>query len=63
MRGYVGIRNLGCICYMNAMMQQFYMTPEFRYSMLRADDGEKENIVTYKDNYGYEFRLDDNPIH
>lgn len=37
--GYVGIRNLGCICYMNAMMQQFYMTPEFRYAILRANDG------------------------
>lgn len=39
------------------------MTPEFRYSMLRADDGEPENIVAFKDNSGYEIRLDDNPIH
>jgi ubiquitin carboxyl-terminal hydrolase 34 len=36
--GYVGIRNLGCICYMNAMLQQFYMTPTFRYGILMADD-------------------------
>lgn len=23
---YVGLRNLGCICYMNAMIQQLFMT-------------------------------------
>ena len=37
--GYVGIKNLGCICYMNAMLQQFFMTPAFRYCLLMADDG------------------------
>lgn len=36
--GYCGIRNLGCICYINAMIQQFYMTPTFRYSILMIDD-------------------------
>jgi hypothetical protein len=25
--GYVGLKNLGCICYMNSSMQQFFMTP------------------------------------
>ena len=28
--GYAGIKNLGCICYMNAMLQQFFMNPTFR---------------------------------
>lgn len=28
--GYAGIKNLGCICYMNAMLQQFFMCPAFR---------------------------------
>ncbi len=28
--GYCGIRNLGCICYMNAMLQHLFMTPTFR---------------------------------
>ena len=32
--GYVGIKNLGCICYMNAMLQQFFMTQQFRYAVL-----------------------------
>ncbi len=36
--GYSGIENLGCICYMNAMIQQFYMIPTFRYGLLAADD-------------------------
>ena len=35
--GYVGLRNLGCICYMNSMMQQLYMVPHFRFGVLDAD--------------------------
>jgi len=34
--GYVGLKNLGCICYMNSLMQQLYMIPSFRYSILGA---------------------------
>ena len=37
--GYVGIQNLGATCYMNAMLQQFFMIPSFRYSMLQIEDG------------------------
>ena len=32
--GYCGLRNLGCICYMNAMLQQLFMVPHFRYGVL-----------------------------
>jgi len=28
--GYVGLKNLACICYMNSLMQQLYMIPTFR---------------------------------
>ncbi|KAA0149625.1 hypothetical protein FNF29_05837 [Cafeteria roenbergensis] len=35
--GYVGLRNLGCICYMNSMMQQLFMVPHFRFGVLAAD--------------------------
>ena len=34
--GYVGLRNLGCICYMNALMQQFFMIEPLRYGVLAA---------------------------
>jgi len=45
--GYAGIKNPGCICYMNSMLQQFYTIPTFRYNLLAANDGlsgqDKEN--------------------
>lgn len=43
--GFAGIKNLGCICYMNAMIQQFFMTPTFRYGILMADDKQPPNMV------------------
>jgi len=43
--GYAGIYNLQCICYMNAMLQQFYMTPAFRYGILAADDYNEPDYV------------------
>jgi len=57
--GYVGLKNLGCICYMNAMLQQFFMTPAFRYGVLLADDKKEPNWVK-KDN---KYIIDDNVIH
>ena len=56
--GYVGIKNLGCICYMNAMLQQFFMTPTFRYAILAADDKKEQNLVK-KD----KLTIDDNVLH
>lgn len=43
--GYAGIRNLGCICYMIAMLQQLFMTQSFRSLMLMADDGQPECLT------------------
>lgn len=35
---YCGIKNLGAVCYMNSMMQQFFNVPSFRHCLLAADD-------------------------
>lgn len=43
--GYAGIRNLGCICYMIAMLQQLFMTQSFRSLVLMTDDGQPECLV------------------
>lgn len=32
--GYVGLKNLGSICYVNSLMQQFYMLPALRNNLL-----------------------------
>lgn len=37
--GFVGLKNLGCTCYMNSLIQQFFMIEEFREIVLEIDDG------------------------
>lgn len=34
--GYVGIRNMGCTCYMNSLLQILFMIPEVRRDILSA---------------------------
>ena len=48
--GYVGLKNLGCICYMNSIMQQIYMVPTFRYAILQSDDHKEMNTKIFDDN-------------
>jgi ubiquitin C-terminal hydrolase len=35
--GYVGLKNLSAICYMNSLLQQLYMIPELRAQLLQMD--------------------------
>ena len=57
--GHVGLKNLGCICYMNSIMQQLYMVPTFRYAIMSADDKELPKPAS---NYNYSID-DDNLLH
>jgi ubiquitin C-terminal hydrolase len=49
--GYVGLVNLGATCYMNSLLQQFYMMPTLRRDLLAApvvlgpEETLKENMV------------------
>jgi ubiquitin carboxyl-terminal hydrolase 34 len=55
---YCGLRNLGCICYMNSMMQQFFMVPAFRYNLMCVNDEIEEELKDYKNE-----KVDDNMLH
>ena len=55
--GYVGLKNIGCTCYMNSILQQMYMIPSFRYAIMSVDDYKNKNFQkslfnnnTYDDN-------------
>ena len=54
--GHVGLRNLHFICYMNSMLQQFFMVPALRYNILHTDD----KIHPDTDN---PLKIDDNTLH
>ncbi len=54
---YVGIKNLGCICYMNSMLQQFFCIPSFRYSLLQVNDNKTPQYLEGK------LDVDDNVLH
>ena len=34
---YVGLRNFGCTCYINSLLQQLFMMPDLRYKLLQMD--------------------------
>lgn len=36
--GYVGVKNLGCICYMISLFQQLFMVPGFQTDLLAVED-------------------------
>ena len=49
--GYVGLKNIGCICYMNSIIQQLFMITPFRKAMLEVEDSnqmtepEETNVI------------------
>lgn len=55
---HVGLRNLGCICYMNSMLQQFFMIPALRYNLLCVEDQVPEDLKEFKGEL-----VDDNVLH
>lgn len=56
--GHCGLINLGCICYMISMVQQFFLVPQFRYQLLKAEDDTPPNLQEYKGDM-----IDDNLLH
>ena len=56
---HVGLKNIGCICYMNSIMQQIYMIPTFRYAIMGCDDHESPK----PSEYGRISTDDDNLLH
>ena len=53
--GYTGIKNLGFICYISSMMQQFFMISPFRNAMLSVCDNKPPNYAANG--------IDDNLLH
>ena len=54
--GYVGLKNLGCTCYMNSLLQQFFMIPEFRDAILAVPPKKNLNLDD-SENLLYQFQL------
>ena len=52
---FVGIRNIGTLCFLNSVIQQLYMINQFKYSIMDVDDKQP-----HKES---EFLKDDNMLH
>ena len=53
---YVGIKNLGSLCYIGSIMQQLFWIPKFKHSILSANDSKPIDGT-------YELTDDDNILH
>jgi ubiquitin C-terminal hydrolase len=42
---YVGIRNLGCICYMNSILQQFFRVKQFHSLVMSLETKKEESEI------------------
>ena len=56
--GFLGIKNLGCICYMISMLQQFFCTETFTRGILMANDHVEVKMTEVKG-----CKVDDNVFH
>lgn len=56
--GYCGLLNLGAVCYMNSMNQQFFNVPTLRYCLMAAQDETEPNLVDFEGD-----EIDDNVLH
>jgi ubiquitin carboxyl-terminal hydrolase 34 len=56
--GFLGIKNLGCICYMISMLQQFFCTETFTRGILMANDHVEVTMSEVKGR-----QVDDNVFH
>lgn len=46
--GFVGLKNLGCTCYMNSILQQLFMIKTFRDSILQIPSSPIEESLLYQ---------------
>ena len=53
---YVGLKNLGTLCYINSIIQQLFFIQKFKYSILSANDSKPPDK-------SFEFTDDDNILH
>lgn len=56
--GYCGLLNLGAVCYMNSMNQQFFNVPALRYCLMAAQDEAEKQLVDFDGD-----QIDDNVLH
>lgn len=62
--GFAGLRNLGCTCYINSVVQQLFNVPYFRWAIMRVSDDKPEKLEVYKEEKPYrEYSYDDNMLH
>merc|ERR1712100_566919 len=55
--GYLGVKNLGCFCYMISLLQQLFMMPKFRKGILSLDEPKEDKENQLSDNIIYQLQV------
>ena len=55
--GFTGLKNLGCTCYLNSLIQQLFMITSFRGLIVESEDLYEDTNITKEESPLFQLRV------